>query len=91
MCNDYEQHIAWAEYCKKMLSLELGVPTQQSELDLRQTDDIKVNDRGPVMLAAGNGIDLAQMRFGFHRSSPRGGPVFNFRSQGRKFDKSKRS
>lgn len=34
MCNDYEQHVAWAEYCKMMQALELGMPTQQSELDL---------------------------------------------------------
>jgi hypothetical protein len=36
MCNDYEQHIRWAEYCRMMQALELGVPTQQSESDLPQ-------------------------------------------------------
>jgi putative SOS response-associated peptidase YedK len=90
MCNDYEQHIAWAEYCKMMQALELGVPTQQSELDLPQADDIKINDMGPVMRAAGNGIELAQMRFAFPPATPRGGPVFNFRSEGRRFDKGNR-
>ena len=90
MCNDYEQHIAWAEYCKMMEALELGVPTQQSELDLPQSDDLKVNDLGPVMRAAGNAIELAAMRFGLPPTSPRGGPVFNFRSEGRRFDKSHR-
>jgi hypothetical protein len=52
MCNDYEQHIAWAEYCKLMQALELGIPTEQSELDLPQADDIKINDTGPVMRPA---------------------------------------
>ena len=46
MCNDYEQHVAWAEYCKMMQKLELGVPTQQSELDLPHADDIRVSDVG---------------------------------------------
>jgi putative SOS response-associated peptidase YedK len=90
MCNDYEQHIAWAEYCKLMQALEMGIPTEQSELDLPQADDIKINDTGPVMRAAGNGIELVPMNFGFPPSGPRGGPVFNFRSEGRSFAKSNR-
>ncbi|MBZ9973962.1 MULTISPECIES: SOS response-associated peptidase family protein [unclassified Mesorhizobium] len=90
MCNDYEQHILWAEYCKMMQRLELGIPTQQSEGDLPQADDIKVNDVGPVMRAAGNGIELVPMNFSFPPSNPRSGPVFNFRSEGRSFAKSNR-
>ncbi|MDF2809060.1 MAG: hypothetical protein K0S56_91 [Microvirga sp.] len=54
MCNDYEQHVAWAEYGKMMQALELGMPTGQSELDLPQADDIKVNDIcAPFMAIAG--------------------------------------
>ena len=89
MCNDYEQHLRWAEYCKMMQDLELGIPAQQSELDLPMLDDIKINDVGPVMRAAGNGIELVPMTFSFQPSG-RGGPVFNFRSEGRRFDKSNR-
>ena len=74
MCNDYEQHIAWAEYVKPMQALELGIPTEQSELDLPRADDIKINDTGPVMRAAGNGIELVPMNFGFPPAGPRGGP-----------------
>ena len=90
MCNDYEQHVTWAAYCKMMQDLALGIPTQQSALDLPQADDIRINDLGPVMRASGNGIELTQMRFGFPPSNPRFGPVFNFRSEGRRFDKSNR-
>ncbi|TIO03954.1 MAG: SOS response-associated peptidase, partial [Mesorhizobium sp.] len=32
MCNDYEQHIAWAEYCRIMESLALQISSHQSEL-----------------------------------------------------------
>lgn len=42
MCNDYEQHVRWAKYCKMMQVLEIGFPAQQSELDLPQTDDIRM-------------------------------------------------
>ena len=90
MCNDYEQHIGWADYCKMMQTLELGIPSEQSELDLPQADDIRINDTAPVMRAAGNGIELFAMNFSFPPSGSRGGPVFNFRSEGRRFDKSNR-
>jgi hypothetical protein len=90
MCNDYEQHVAWAEYRKVMQQLDLGIPTQQSELDLPRTDDIRVNDRGPVMRAAGNVVELVPMTFGFPSASSRRGPVFNFKSEGRRFDRSNR-
>ena len=72
-----------------MQDLELGIPTQQSELDLPVSDDIKINDVGPVMRATGNSIELVPMNFSFAPSG-RGGPVFNFRSEGRRFDKSNR-
>ena len=90
MCNDYEQHVGWADYRKVMQQLELGIPTEQSEADLPQADDIRVNEVGPVMRVAGNGVELVPMTFGFPPKGPRGGPVFNFKSEGRRFDKSNR-
>lgn len=90
MCNAYEQHVRWVEYCQMMQALELEIPTQQTELDLPQADDIRINDMGPVMRATGNVIELVQMNFSFPPSGPRGGPVFNFRSEGRDFADSKR-
>jgi hypothetical protein len=44
--NDYQKHIRSAQYCKMMQDLELGIPTRQCELDLPQSDDIKINDLG---------------------------------------------
>ncbi len=90
MCNDYEQHVKWREYCEMMQALALGTPAEQGEHDLPHADDIRIGDIGPVMQAAGNGIELAPMTFGFPPASPRGGPVFNFRSEGRRFEKSNR-
>ncbi len=42
------------------------------------------------MCATGNMIELVQMNFSFPPSGPRGGPIFNFRSEGRDFADSKR-
>lgn len=89
MCNAYEQHVRWTAYCKMMQSLELGIPTNQGEADLPQVDDIRINDMGPVMRPAGNAIELVQMNFSLPPVG-KGGPVFNFRSEGRHFDGSNR-
>lgn len=96
MCNDYEQQIAWELYCKAMQAAELGIPTQNGELDLPRADDIRIGDLGPVMRApaeAGDArmVELTQMRFGFPPAlGSKAGPVFNFRSEGRSFADSKR-
>jgi hypothetical protein len=60
MCNDYEQHVRWVDYCKMMQALKLRVPGRQGELDLPQADDIRINDTGPVIRAAGNEIELVR-------------------------------
>ncbi|MGX9394074.1 SOS response-associated peptidase family protein (plasmid) [Nitrobacteraceae bacterium UC4446_H13] len=89
MCNAYEQHVRWAEYCKMMQNLALDIPAQQTDLDLPQADDIKINDRGPVMRVRDNHVELTAMNFSLPPTG-RGGPVFNFRSEGRHFEKSRR-
>jgi hypothetical protein len=62
MCNDYEQHAAWAEDCRMMQLLELSVPTQQSETDLPRADDVPINDAAAVMCVAGNDPSQAPAR-----------------------------
>jgi putative SOS response-associated peptidase YedK len=90
MCNDYEQQVAWADYRRAMEQLELGIPTHQSASDLPQANDIRVNEIGSVMRAAGNVVELVPMTFGLPAKNPRGGPVFNFKSDGRHFSNSNR-
>jgi putative SOS response-associated peptidase YedK len=90
MCNDYEQHVAWASYREAMEALEWGMLAAQAERDLPQADDIRIRDIAPVIRAAGNGIELAPMRWGFPPGRPKASPVFNFRSEGRSFKDSRR-
>lgn len=89
MCNDYEQHIRYAEYCKIMQDVGLGIPEHQSEANLPQADDIRIGDQGTILWASGNVVELTQMTFGFPPKG-RGGPIFNFRSEGRDFSDSRR-
>ena len=90
MCNDYEQHVAYADYRRAVRAVELETPSSESEADLPRADDIKIGDLGPVLVAHGNGAKLVLMRFGFPPPRPKASPVFNFKSDGRHFADSKR-
>jgi putative SOS response-associated peptidase YedK len=90
MCNDYEQHVAYAAYLEAVRKHELATPSVESEADLAQADDIKIGDIGAVLVASGNGVELKPMKFGWPPPRPKAGPVFNFKSDGRSFKDSKR-
>ncbi len=90
MCDDFEQQIAWADYCALMQAIELGIPTNQTELDLPPAADVRITDMASVLVDDGDGPRLHRMSFGFP-SAGKGGPIFNFRSEGRSFENSKRA
>jgi putative SOS response-associated peptidase YedK len=90
MCDDCNQHIAWEKYQRVIEQIAMEIPTQQNELNLPQADDIRIGDEGPVMRRAGATVELVSMRFGAPPANPKGGPVFNFRSEGHDFADSKR-
>ncbi len=85
MCNQIEQHIAYQAYVVAMHAIELGIPTIQSDLDLPVRDKVNIRDTAAVIRLAGNGVELTPMRFGFPPVGGGRGPVFNFKSEGRRF------
>lgn len=89
MCNDYEQHVTHSQYRKAIAALELEAGAE-AEAALLNADDIRIGDLGPVIRAAGNGVKLVPMRFGWPAPRPKAGPVFNFKSDKRDFSDSKR-
>lgn len=90
MCNDYEQHVTYARYAEAIRQLELSAPAAESAAALPLADDIRIGDMGSVVRAAGNGIEIVQMKFGWPPPRPKASPVFNFKSDKRHFDNSKR-
>lgn len=89
MCNDYEQHGAHGDYVKAIRALDLETVAQDATA-LPLADDIRIGDFGPVIRAAGNGVELVLMRFGWPAPRPKAGPVFNFKSDKRDFSDSRR-
>lgn len=90
MCNAYEQQVTYAQYRDAIRAAELMTPASESEADLPRSEEIRIGDMGPVLRAAGNGAELVLMRFGWPAPRPKAAPVFNFRSDNRHFDQSKR-
>jgi putative SOS response-associated peptidase YedK len=90
MCNDYQRHIEWDAYCAALAAAKLGMPADADPDQLPPAADTRVNDIAPIMRASGNLVELTPLRWGFPPSRPGGAPVFNFRSEGRRFDRSNR-
>jgi putative SOS response-associated peptidase YedK len=90
MCNDYERQIEWAHYRAALEAAGLPIASSASAAQLAPAADTRVKDIAPIIRAAGNGVELAPLRWGFPAARPGAPPVFNFRSDKRKFDKSKR-
>jgi putative SOS response-associated peptidase YedK len=90
MCNSYEQQVAYAAYRKAVDQHGLETPSSEAAADLPQADDLKIGDIGPVLVAAGNGVELKPMTFGWPAPRPKASPVFNFKSDGRSFKDSRR-
>jgi len=90
MCNAYEQQVSHAQYRRAIETLELATPSSESTADFPQSDEIRIGDIGPVLRAAGNGVELVLMRFGWPPPRPKAGPVFNFKSDKRSFADSRR-
>jgi len=88
MCNAYEQQVSHAHYRKAIEALELASPADASALDT--SGEVRIGDMGPVLRAAGNGVELVLMRFGWPPPRPKAGPVFNFKSDKRSFADSRR-
>jgi putative SOS response-associated peptidase YedK len=90
MCNSYEQQVTYAQYRDAIRAAELQTPEGETEAKLPQADNIRIGDMGPVLRPAGNGVELILMRFGWPAPRSKAPPVFNFRSDNRHFDDSKR-
>ena len=88
MCNAYEQQVSHADYRKAIDALELAATSGEEALDT--SGEVRIGDMGPVLRAAGNGVELVLMRFGWPPPRPKSGPVFNFKSDKRSFADSRR-
>jgi putative SOS response-associated peptidase YedK len=87
LCNDFGNRIPYDEYLRAFdqIRVPLVFPTAAPNLEPR--DDIWPTEAAPVIRRRGEGVELVQLRWGFPPARPKGAPVINFRSEGRRFSK----
>ena len=85
MCNDYGNRIAYQSYVEAFSDLRIPLTTEGSTPNLEPRDDIWPTDPAPILRRTAEGVELAQLRWGFDPGRPKAGPVINFRSEGRRF------
>ncbi|MBV8912818.1 MAG: SOS response-associated peptidase [Acetobacteraceae bacterium] len=85
MCNDFGNGIPYDAYVEAFSQTRLPLKVSGAIPNLEPRDDIWPTETAPVLRLAGDGIELAQLRWGFAPGRPKAGPVINFRSEGRRF------
>ena len=86
MCNDFGNHIPYDDYLAAFSQTHIPVKWPRSAPNLEPRDDIWPTDRAPLIRRLPDGTnEFAELRWGFPPARPKGAPVINFRSEGRRF------
>jgi putative SOS response-associated peptidase YedK len=83
MCNEYRFKQSLDRIVDEFSRLRLPIHWAGGAPNLEPRDSIRPTDPAPVLVAAPDGAELRQLRWGFVQ--PKGGPLINFRSDGRRF------
>jgi putative SOS response-associated peptidase YedK len=88
MCNDYGNHIPYDDYLQAFSQIRIPVKWPNAAPNLQPREDIWPTDTAPVIRQLEDGTnEFTQLRWGFPPGRPKGAPVINFRSEGRRFPK----
>ncbi len=90
MCNDFGNHVAYAEYAEALRQLGMPIMAPLAPPNLEPKDDIWPSEIAPIFRRHDHGVKLARLRWGFEPSSAKGRLIRNFRSEGRSFANSRR-
>ena len=85
MCNDYGNRIPYSAYIEAFSQLKVRVAVPGGAPNLEPRDDIWPTDVAPIIRSHEDGVELIQLRWGFPAARPKGPPVINMRSEGRRF------
>lgn len=83
MCNEYSFKHSLDRIAEELGRLALPLYWTGGAPNLEPRASIRPTDPAPVLIGTAQGIELRQLRWGF--AQPKGGPVINFRSEGRRF------
>ena len=86
MCNDFGNHIPYSDYLAAFSQTSIRVRWPKAAPNLEPREDIWPTDKAPVIKRLEDGTnEFAELRWGFPPARPKGAPIINFRSEGRRF------
>ena len=86
MCNDFGNHIPYSDYLAAFSQTRIPVRWPKAAPNLEPREDNWPTDKAPVIRRLEDGTnEFAEFRWGFPPGRPKGPPVINFRSEGRRF------
>jgi putative SOS response-associated peptidase YedK len=83
MCNEYRFKQSLDRIADEFSQLNVPIHWAGGAPNLEPRDSIRPTDPAPILVGAPEGAELKQLRWGF--TQPKGGPLINFRSDGRRF------
>ena len=87
MCNDYRLLVDLASIIEDLEALSIKITIPEGAPNVPAREDIRITDMAPIVRAAEGQRGMAELvnrRWSW--PSPQGKPVYNFRSEGRKFE-----
>jgi putative SOS response-associated peptidase YedK len=86
MCNDFGNNIPYSGYLAAFSQTRIPVQWPSAAPNLEPREDIWPTDAAPVIRRQADGRnEFVVLRWGFPPAKPKGPPVINFRSEGRRF------
>jgi putative SOS response-associated peptidase YedK len=86
MCNDFGNNIPYSDYLAAFSRTRIPVHWPSAAPNLEPREDIWPTDPAPVIRRLEDERnEFAVLRWGFPPAKPKGPPVINFRSEGRRF------
>src|SRR5262245_24157505 len=87
MCNDFGNNIPYGAYLKAFSQTRVPIRFPDPLPHFQPRDDIWPTDPAPIIRRSDDGDELVTLRWALPPAKPKGPPVINFRSEGRKFPK----
>ena len=86
MCNDFGNKVPYSDYLAAFSQNRIPVKWPNAAPNLEPREDIWPTDPAPVIRRLEDGTnEFSVFRWGFPPARPKGPPVINFRSEGRRF------
>ena len=87
MCNLYSEKVSYRQLFDEFSQMRLPIlfPEPHAAPNLEPREEIRPTESAPVIRPRGEGVELVSLKWGFAPGRPKGPPVINFRSEGRRF------